>query len=427
MGQRVFKCPLCGANLLLWTGICIRCGRVDEAVVRRVTPPHKARPESAAPGQAAPRKTASIKKADAEGVAGGPSTSAPRPQAPSASPAPATSSSSKTPSSTEKTAARASASASEPPRPVEATNVPEKVSLEEMFGESVSEPVDESLSGLAETSRFTDIVPDASVYADSAGRRDDDGGVPTNLVDTATLAREVVYPQAPQAAPATRRTTAPASGLRHFLVLGFKDAIELEPGKRISIGRHPSSSVRIDQPQISRKHAEIDWSGDPPRAGLRDAGRSNTYLNGEAVPRDPLSPLKDGDVILLGRSFKMVYRRAENASDLFPASARLRSPPPDPASAPQPAARPPAPPPAREPGEVPLEGDFGTAPPLMVLESIFRRELTGILMISTGAGTGTMDVERGRAKNVVFGTFSGKDAVEQITRLKEGIYRFLKA
>jgi pSer/pThr/pTyr-binding forkhead associated (FHA) protein len=73
--------------------------------------------------------------------------------------------------------------------------------------------------------------------------------------------------------------------------------IDQEP---VVIGRGPSCSVRIDDPGISRKHAEISYQDG--MWFVRDLGSSNgTLVNGKWAEADKLS-LSRNDVIRLGKT-----------------------------------------------------------------------------------------------------------------------------
>ncbi|MEM9697004.1 MAG: sigma 54-interacting transcriptional regulator, partial [Myxococcota bacterium] len=77
---------------------------------------------------------------------------------------------------------------------------------------------------------------------------------------------------------------------------------------RIIIGREPPADVRIEQPAVSRSHAELrfernGWS-------IRDLGaRNGTVVNGRFIEHTPLRP---GDELRVGDAFfKFIDRRAE--------------------------------------------------------------------------------------------------------------------
>jgi pSer/pThr/pTyr-binding forkhead associated (FHA) protein len=69
-----------------------------------------------------------------------------------------------------------------------------------------------------------------------------------------------------------------------------------------TIGRHPDSSVFLDDVTVSRRHAEIRLSGSEHE--LRDAGSLNgTYVNGKRVDTVVLA---EGDQVQIGK-FKLVF------------------------------------------------------------------------------------------------------------------------
>jgi len=68
------------------------------------------------------------------------------------------------------------------------------------------------------------------------------------------------------------------------------------------LGRDASAGIVIDDPGISRRHAEIRVSHDGPHLQvlIRDAGSTNgTFLNGDSIGTEELN---DGDRITLGRT-----------------------------------------------------------------------------------------------------------------------------
>ncbi|GGK55838.1 FhaA domain-containing protein [Ornithinimicrobium pekingense] len=74
-----------------------------------------------------------------------------------------------------------------------------------------------------------------------------------------------------------------------------------------TIGRDDSADVVVDDPGVSRRHAEVRISHDGPHLQvlLRDLGSTNgTYLNGEQVGDEEL---RDGDRITMGRS-SLIFR-----------------------------------------------------------------------------------------------------------------------
>ena len=76
----------------------------------------------------------------------------------------------------------------------------------------------------------------------------------------------------------------------------------LESGNS-TLGRHPESSIFLDDITVSRRHAEILLSGDEAR--VEDVGSLNgTYLNQRQI--DASQRLVPGDVLQIGK-FKLVY------------------------------------------------------------------------------------------------------------------------
>jgi len=80
-------------------------------------------------------------------------------------------------------------------------------------------------------------------------------------------------------------------------------------GRTIRIGREPNCQVMLDDPHISRQHAEILCRGDQDIL-IRDMGSTNgVFVNGKKVTEQQL---RDGDKILIGTRlyFKFVYQDA---------------------------------------------------------------------------------------------------------------------
>lgn len=74
-----------------------------------------------------------------------------------------------------------------------------------------------------------------------------------------------------------------------------------------SIGRHPDSSIFLDDITVSRRHSSVATAGDGAFT-IRDAGSLNgTYVNRERVER---RLLVDGDEVQVGR-FHLVFHLGE--------------------------------------------------------------------------------------------------------------------
>ena len=69
-----------------------------------------------------------------------------------------------------------------------------------------------------------------------------------------------------------------------------------------TVGRHSAADIFLDDVTVSRRHVEVERSGD--RYRVKDTGSLNgTYLNGDRIESDWLD---DGDVLQVGR-FKLVF------------------------------------------------------------------------------------------------------------------------
>src|SRR5206468_3401396 len=140
--------------------------------------------------------------------------------------------------------------------------------------------------------------------------------------------------------------------------------------------------------------AEIDWGGEPPTPHIRDLQSHGTYVNGKQLLADMAEPLRDGDKIRLGPTFFMTYRN--NTERLIP----------------------------RDELTALGAGDFAVTPPKVVLESLFRRNVSGVLTISNPPEHGEIVLADGRAKHVTYGDLFGREAVEHIKSLRSGTYHF---
>ena len=69
-----------------------------------------------------------------------------------------------------------------------------------------------------------------------------------------------------------------------------------------TVGRHSAADILLDDVTVSRRHVEVERSGD--RYRVKDTGSLNgTYLNGDRIESGWLD---DGDVLQVGR-FKLVF------------------------------------------------------------------------------------------------------------------------
>ena len=74
-----------------------------------------------------------------------------------------------------------------------------------------------------------------------------------------------------------------------------------------SIGRHPDSTIFLDDITVSRRHSSVDATGGGSFV-IRDAGSLNgTYVNRERVESRELA---DGDEVQVGR-FHLVFHVGE--------------------------------------------------------------------------------------------------------------------
>ena len=68
-----------------------------------------------------------------------------------------------------------------------------------------------------------------------------------------------------------------------------------------NVGRTPENEVHLDDPQVSRRHAEITWDG--VRCTVTDLGSSNgTFVNNRRLTPNWPETIRPGDRVLFGTS-----------------------------------------------------------------------------------------------------------------------------
>jgi len=104
----------------------------------------------------------------------------------------------------------------------------------------------------------------------------------------------------PVTAPQRPRPAAPGRGPRPWV--DIDGTARTLSAAVTTFGRDASADVMLDDPGVSRRHAELRISNDGPhlQVVVRDLGSTNgTYLNGDQVGSEQL---KDGDRLTMGRS-----------------------------------------------------------------------------------------------------------------------------
>jgi predicted component of type VI protein secretion system len=108
-------------------------------------------------------------------------------------------------------------------------------------------------------------------------------------------------------------------------------------GDQLVIGRDSSSGVAINDAEISRKHARLNFQGG--KYVIEDLGSTNgTFVNGQRL----VSPvvLKSGDVVSLGEQIVLMYEALSSDPGETMISSRKSAMRAAPASAPMPAPAP---------------------------------------------------------------------------------------
>ena len=101
----------------------------------------------------------------------------------------------------------------------------------------------------------------------------------------------------------------------YLIQISGRETGQMHPlkGRRVRIGREPQCEIVLDDPHISRNHAEVQ-SFDDGKIVLRDLGSTNgIFVNGVRVQEQQL---QDGDKILIGTRmyFKFEYQDAQDTS-----------------------------------------------------------------------------------------------------------------
>lgn len=103
--------------------------------------------------------------------------------------------------------------------------------------------------------------------------------------------------------------------MKKILLINRLGIVREVPNKeKITLGRAPDNDIVFNEPYISemvsRKHCEIlinsnIWEDSYPR--IRDKfSKNGTYVNDRRIiPENELCPLKDGDILRLGDSYRL--------------------------------------------------------------------------------------------------------------------------
>lgn len=77
-------------------------------------------------------------------------------------------------------------------------------------------------------------------------------------------------------------------------------------GNTLTIGRAPDNDIVLDDPQVSRHHAQVVRRGD--EISVEDLGSTNgTLVNGVRLAPHAPQPLRDGDELRLGKLALRVF------------------------------------------------------------------------------------------------------------------------
>lgn len=109
-------------------------------------------------------------------------------------------------------------------------------------------------------------------------------------------------------------------------------------GDQLIIGRDSSSAVAINDAEVSRKHARLNFQGG--KYVIEDLGSTNgTFVNGQRLASPAV--LKSGDVVSLGEQIVLMFEAlSADPGATIAASRKNFQSPPAPAQAPAPAPAP---------------------------------------------------------------------------------------
>jgi pSer/pThr/pTyr-binding forkhead associated (FHA) protein len=132
--------------------------------------------------------------------------------------------------------------------------------------------------------------------------------------DTTTLAQDVVVePGSPLVAEGDRIEQIEADHQGMLVVTRGPNVGARIPlaESRLTVGRHPDSDLFLDDITVSRRHAEVTYSGG--RYQVRDVGSLNgTYVNRRRVEE---AWLEGGDEVQIGK-FKLVFMAGSAAAGI---------------------------------------------------------------------------------------------------------------
>src|SRR5688572_13580466 len=99
-----------------------------------------------------------------------------------------------------------------------------------------------------------------------------------------------------------------------------RESVQLSPGVTI-IGRGPGSTILLNHPQVSRKHAEIRLDGAVPE--ISDQGSANgTRVNNLELPVKEWQPLHAGDRVDVG-PFSLLVQDGGGAGSIDSAATQV--------------------------------------------------------------------------------------------------------
>ena len=204
-------------------------------------------------------------------------------------------------------------------------------------------------------------------------------------------------------------------GERHFLVPPFGQWLAIEPTTTpIVLGRDKQCDVVINSPTVSRRHVQLEFKGSPRRLHLTDLGTVNgTTLNGKPLVGE--HTLADRDVLRIGE-VSAVYR-------LLPAGASATAREPEP-SVERLNTTMPIGTPIEKSAVGGLAGDIALYPMSELLGRLTLLRASGTFVVEVDGVAGRAVFAQGEIKDASFAGRTGPEAIQSLSELRRGSFRF---
>jgi pSer/pThr/pTyr-binding forkhead associated (FHA) protein len=216
--------------------------------------------------------------------------------------------------------------------------------------------------------------------------------------------------------------------------------LALHPGDVLTFGRDPQNSVFLEDAMVSRRHAVLEFHIDG-SVLLRDLGsRNGTYVNGERLPENQPTPLRNGDSIRIGGKVltyiggsttedprqiaRLMTQRLTEDETVSPGQLKVSdvwgaNPPIDPKAARQPTVRTELPAPKST-----LSGNLSDQNFIQMATFLNSNRKTGDLRLQTPNFQGIVSFNKGEIFHAEAGPLAGFDAILRLSNENEGIFHW---